>query len=804
MVDQEITSRMPSRGDIPSHVVNGLPMPVVVTRLTDDTMVCVNPEFEAAYGYVGSEVSGLDFKRIHFVPEDRDAALAVFAAGRLESVEVRIRNAEGGCCWAQADVSRFDLNGSPVLLTTLYNIGGRKKAEREVAERSAVIEEMARFPEMNPGPVMRLDLDGIIGRANSAARESLGQDSLVGVAFLDMCDALDDDAWGQLLSKGGPLTCEEEFGGKQFSFTLAHERETDHVFVFGADISKLKSAEQELAERARFPAMNPGPVARTDRVGMVVRANPAASALFKVDSIQGESWLHLCPGMDDELWARIFSDGEYQVHEADFDDRCLSFTFRHEPISDQVFVYGTDVTELKVAERALAELARFPDMNPGPVLRLDRKGSVILANPAARRVFKDQDLTGRSWFELCPGVDESFWSKVCSRGETAVLEATLEGRQYVLTHARGPEGIFVFVYGSDVTDQKNTEIALRQSEKMATLGTLAAGVAHELNNPAAASQRAAEQLDATFEALQRSEATLRALTLSGDGATVLQELDGRAREVAHCPCDLDPLARSDKQEEIEAWLDRNGAEDPWELAPGLVELGYETEALDALAGRVGVEAAVVLLAWQTRAHEVYRLLGEIRHGSSRLVEIVGAMKSYAYLGKAPLQNVDVNEGVRNTLVILRNKLKTGISVRQELDPSLPRIQAYGSDLNQVWTNLLDNAADAMGGKGSIVVRSALREDRVAVEIEDDGPGIPPEIQSRVFDAFFTTKPPGKGTGLGLNTSYKIVVQKHGGDIRVESEPGATRFVVELPLVPPAPTEEDDAPSTFAEENQGDL
>ncbi|MGW8265974.1 MAG: ATP-binding protein [Longimicrobiales bacterium] len=691
--DRDGASSVPSRGDIPTHVVDGLPMPVAVTLLTDDTVVRVNPEFEEAYGYSGPELSGLDFRGIHFVPEDRDAALAAFAAEDLESVEVRIRDRQGRCCWAQADVSRFDLEGLPILLTTLYDIGGRKKAEREAAEKSSVIEEMARFPEMNPGPV-----------------------------------------------------------------------------------------------------------ARTDRRGTVLRANPAASALFEADSIRGNSWLRLCPGMDQGLWERMLSDGEYTSNEADFGDRCFSFTFRHEPISDQVFIYGTDVTELKVAERALAELARFPDMNPGPVLRLDRSGNVVLANPAARRVFGGQDLTGRSWFDLCPGLDRPFWGRVCSGEDTVAMEATIEGRQYVLTHARGQEGIFVFVYGSDVTDQKNAEVALRQSEKMATLGTLAAGVAHELNNPAAATQRAAEQLDATFAALQRSQARHRALTLSDEGEGVLQELDDHAREVAGSPYDLDPLARSDRQEEIEAWLDRNGAEAAWELAPGLVDLGYGTESLGALVQRVGAEAALALLAWQTRVHDVYRLLGEIRHGSARLVEIVGAMKSYAYLGKAPLQNVDVNEGVRSTLVILRSKLKGGISVRQELDPTLPRIQAYGSDLNQVWTNLLDNAADAMNGRGKIVVRSALREDRVVVEIEDDGPGIPPEIQTRVFDAFFTTKPPGRGTGLGLNTSYRIVVQKHGGAIRVDSRPGSTRFTVELPLTPPAPVNDDNAPSTPDEDD----
>jgi signal transduction histidine kinase len=187
-----------------------------------------------------------------------------------------------------------------------------------------------------------------------------------------------------------------------------------------------------------------------------------------------------------------------------------------------------------------------------------------------------------------------------------------------------------------------------------------------------------------------------------------------------------------------------------------------------------------LAVWHAHSYRVYRLLDEIRHGAGRLVEIVGAMKAYSYLGQGEVQSVDVNEGIRSTLVILRSKLKRGIQVKQDLDTRLPRIEAMGGELNQVWTNLLDNAADAMDGRGEIRLRSSLQGERVVVEVEDDGPGIPEDHQSRVFDAFFTTKPPGKGTGLGLNTVYNIVVGKHGGAIRVRSQPGKTVFTVELP------------------------
>jgi signal transduction histidine kinase len=350
-----------------------------------------------------------------------------------------------------------------------------------------------------------------------------------------------------------------------------------------------------------------------------------------------------------------------------------------------------------------------------------------------------------------------------------------------MTHAPGPEGIFIFVYGSDLTREKEAERALRQSEKMATLGTLAAGVAHELNNPAAAVQRAAEQLEQRLIALQAGR-TAMAGALSAEKAwEIATELDTEARAAAKCSCDLAALERSDLESELEDWLLDRGVEAPWEVAPALVEGNFDLSKLEALSTRVGEEAVGAVAAWLASAQQAYRLLDEIRQGGGRLVEIVGAMKNYSYLGQAPIQDVDVNEGLRSTLVILRSKLRGGVVVHQHLASDLPRIEAYGSELNQVWTNLLDNAADAMEGEGEIQLRSHVHDGHVVVEVEDNGPGVPEDIQPRVFDPFFTTKPPGKGTGLGLNTSYNIVVKKHGGTIRVGSNPGQTVFTVSLPI-----------------------
>jgi signal transduction histidine kinase len=316
---------------------------------------------------------------------------------------------------------------------------------------------------------------------------------------------------------------------------------------------------------------------------------------------------------------------------------------------------------------------------------------------------------------------------------------------------------------------------------MATLGTLAAGVAHELNNPAAAVQRGAEQLRRAVRELERAHRGLSRAGLGDAHRDRLQALEERAREQARTPHASDALARADGEEVIEEWLDARGIDDPSRLAPALANLQLDAAALDELAGAVGAEGLVAALDWLAAAFPAYSLLYEIRQGAARISEIVGALKSYSYLGQAPVQAVDVHEGLDNTLVILRNRLKEGVAVRREYAPDLPRIGAYGSELNQVWTNLIDNAIDAMDGEGNLVIRTRREGDEVIVEIEDDGPGIPPEIQSQVFDPFFTTKEPGKGTGLGLSTSYGIVTEKHHGNLSVASQPGSTRFIARLPI-----------------------
>ena len=329
------------------------------------------------------------------------------------------------------------------------------------------------------------------------------------------------------------------------------------------------------------------------------------------------------------------------------------------------------------------------------------------------------------------------------------------------------------------------EMTLRQNEKLATLGKLSAGMAHELNNPAAAAQRGAGQLREAVTALQDVQLRLGALTLSGAQRDALLALDGVARERAARPGDMDPIAQSDHADQLQTWLEAHGLADAWEYAPILASAAIARGDLAALERTFTPQQLPAVVAWLAHTYTVYSLLEEIAQGTGRIADLVKALKTYTYLDRAPIQSVDVHEGLDSTLVMLRSKLKGGITVRREYGPDLPRIQAYASELNQVWTNIIDNAADAMEGKGEIVVRTRREGAWVVVEIEDNGPGIAEAIQPKLFDPFFTTKPPGSGTGLGLNISHNIIVQKHGGAIAVTSHPGKTTFVVRLPIQLPA-------------------
>jgi signal transduction histidine kinase len=247
---------------------------------------------------------------------------------------------------------------------------------------------------------------------------------------------------------------------------------------------------------------------------------------------------------------------------------------------------------------------------------------------------------------------------------------------------------------------------------------------------------------------------------------------------------LSPMEASDLEDRLGVWFEDHQVSDGWDLAPVLVQAGLDETYLARVADAVGVSNLESAVRWLTGAVEAEILMDEIQDSTTRVSTLIAAAKQYSQMDRAPYQVVDVHELLDSTLTMLASKLSDGIEVRREYDRSLPPIPAYAAELNQVWTNLIDNAIGAMGDSGTLTIRTSRDEDFVSVAIGDTGPGVPEEIRSRIFEPFFTTKPFGEGTGLGLDISWRIVVNKHHGDLRLESRPGSTWFVARLPLTEP--------------------
>jgi signal transduction histidine kinase len=335
-----------------------------------------------------------------------------------------------------------------------------------------------------------------------------------------------------------------------------------------------------------------------------------------------------------------------------------------------------------------------------------------------------------------------------------------------------------------VMGMRRTNETLGERERLLALGSLSAGLTHELNNPAAAAVRAAATLRQRVAGMRSKLAMLADGTLDATKLHQIVALQDDAVERLEKTKDKDvsPMELSDKEDTLTDWLEDHEVRDSWDVAPVLAAAGLDVAWMDEVLTAVGPKYLEGAVRWLMYTVDTESLMNEIDDSVTRISTLVGAAKQYSQMDRAPYQVVDLRELLKSTLVMMSGKLQ-GFEVVKDFDPELPPIPAYAAELNQVWTNIIDNALSAMAGSGTLTIRTRKDGAYAVVEIGDTGPGIPEEIRRRIFEPFFTTKPIGEGTGLGLDISWRIVVKKHHGDLRVESEPGNTVFKIVLPLDP---------------------
>ncbi|MDF2704576.1 MAG: histidine kinase [Nonomuraea muscovyensis] len=318
-------------------------------------------------------------------------------------------------------------------------------------------------------------------------------------------------------------------------------------------------------------------------------------------------------------------------------------------------------------------------------------------------------------------------------------------------------------------------------QRLTALGTITAGLTHELNNPAAAAVRAVGELRSLIRTSRVELARLAEDGIPPERLRALIEMQENCTEAVGKLPSRSPLEISDAEDELAEALEAMGVDDAWDLAPALVQAGFGCGHLAKVCAKVGEEHAPAALRWLSEAVEISQMLGEVTEATERITSLIRSAKQYSQMDRAPFQICDVHELLDSTIAIFRGKIPPGVTVVTDYDRTLPSIPAYGGELNQVWTNLIHNAIDAMGEEGTLTVRTAHDEDEAIIEIGDTGPGVPDAIKDRIFEQFFTTKTVGQGTGLGLDISYRIVAGRHGGEIKVRSVPGETWFEVRLPL-----------------------
>jgi PAS domain S-box-containing protein len=469
------------------------------------------------------------------------------------------------------------------------------------------------------------------------------------------------------------------------------------------------------------------------------------------------------------------------------------------------------LSKLQIAQNSLIESeSRFRSVAESAndaLITADKTGNITFWNKSATSIFgyTQKEILGKSLTILMPERYRKAHLKGLNRfystgqekimGHVVELEAVNKaGKEFPieLTLANWDTHNERFVTGivRDMTVRKQKEEALRntqtqlfQSEKLSTLGKLSAGIAHELNNPAGSTMRSSAQLQKAFIDLQIGNLEIGRLNLKDEQINLLSELDQRAKSRAENSVQIAAPSRIDKEQELEKWLENQKVNDSWKIAPVLLNLGFNSDELNSLLTKFQMPQFSTVIYWLCTSYSIYSLLSEISLGTDRIAEIVEAFKSYTYMDQAPIQRINIQKDLENTLVLFHSKLKNRITVIREYDEKLPKIEAYGGQLNQVWTNIIDNAIEAMGSGGELTLMTQTEKSWVRVEIIDNGPGIPKKNQSKIFDPFFTTKKIGTGTGLGLNLSHNIIVQNHQGQITFSSEPGRTRFIIRLPLSP---------------------
>ena len=350
---------------------------------------------------------------------------------------------------------------------------------------------------------------------------------------------------------------------------------------------------------------------------------------------------------------------------------------------------------------------------------------------------------------------------------------------FPMTH--GDEMLGCVVTFVDITERRQAEEELRSSEKMAALGKLSAGLAHELNNPASAAGRASSQLLEALSELQAAPAELTGTGVDQGLWAILNLWDQKMQARADEPIDLSPLEASDREQELLDWLDQHGIDGGWYMASTLVAAGFKIDELVEFADSIPSNALGGAIGWLCRCYTARDLATAVVRSSQTISKLVDAVKSYTFMDQDTVQNIDVHQGIDDTITIFGENLSEGVELVREYDRELPRVEVRGSELNQVWTNLLDNAIDALDGNGTITIRTYREGDYLAVAFSDDGKGVPEDIQSKIFDPFFTTKDVGEGAGLGLDVARRVVVDRCNGQMGFSSQPGETVFWVHLPI-----------------------